>query len=518
MSIPRLHVSAATTQDNATLRPRRIKLLFPWLLIVVSLALYGISGGTTAVSAQDATFTFNGSGWGHAVGMSQWGARGMAANGSSFNDILGWYYRGAAVTPAATINNDLRVLVAEKQPAFTLTTGGSTAFEGIGWAPGGATVTATRFGNNIAWSGGLTAVTGGTVDIQLWSAGGPLKLSTPGYSYRYGMLRISLDPAGGLRAVVWGLPMQQYLYGLGEMSASWPIEALKAQATAGRTFAQKRIAVRGVADFDLYGSVLHQSYTGTKYEVANWQNAVNATTNQVITYNSQLIDAVYSASSGGHTENSEYVWVSQVPYLRGVPDPFDGTGGNPHAAWSRAFSGTELGSWFGLGTVTSVQVLGPLGASGRVDKATIRVIGTGGPSGRSRDLTGTAFRSGVNSKVASNRQLMSTRFTVNGSAAAPPPAAPTPSNSLASGSITEAAAAGRRITVSGQSSDPNGSPLVRVVSTMGSAQAVRDYRSTDGRFSVSWEGSKGTRSVCVTVFDEPSGQGISLGCRDIIVK
>ena len=518
MSIPRLHVSAATTPDNATLHPLRIKLLFPWLLVVVSLALYGISGGTTAVSAQDATFTFNGSGWGHAVGMSQWGARGMAANGSSFKEILGWYYRGAAVTSAARINNDLRVLVAEKQNAFTLTTGGSTAFEGIGWAPGGATVTATRFGNNIAWSGGLAAVTGGTVDIQLWSASGPLKVSTPGYSYRYGMLRISLDPAGGLRAVVWGLPMQQYLYGLGEMSSSWPIEALKAQATAGRTFAQKRIAVRGLADFDLYGSVLHQSYTGTKYEVANWQNAVNATTNQVITYNAQLIDAVYSASSGGHTENSEYVWVSQVPYLRGVPDPFDSTGGNPHAAWSRAFSGTELGSWFGLGTVTSVQVFGPLGVSGRVDKATIRVIGTGGPSGTSRDLTGTAFRSVVNSNVASNRQLMSTRFTVNGSAAAPPTPATTPSNSLASGSITEAAAAGRRITVSGQSSDPNGSPLVRVVSTMGSVQAVRDYRSTDGRFSVSWDGSKGTRSVCVTVFDEPSGQGISLGCRDIIVK
>ncbi|CAB5031633.1 unannotated protein [freshwater metagenome] len=107
---------------------------------------------------------------------------------------------------------------------------------------------------------------------------------------------------------------------------------------------------------------------------------------------------------------------------------------------------------------------------------------------------------------------------MNGSAVAPTPAAPTPSNSLASGSITKAAAAGGRITISGQSSDPNGPPLVRVVSTMGSVRAVRDYRSTNGRFSVSWDGSKGTRSVCVTVFDEPSGQGISLGCRDIIVK
>jgi stage II sporulation protein D len=207
--------------------------------------------------------------------------------------------------------------------------------------------------------------------------------------------------------------MQQYLYGLGEMPASWPIEALKAQATAGRTFAQKRIAVRGAADFDLYGSVRHQAYTGTKHEVTNWRQAVDATANQVVTYNGQLIDAVYSASSGGHTENSEYVWVSQVPYLRGVPDPLDTSGGNPNAAWARSFTGTELGSWFGVGTVTSVQILGPLGVSGRVDRATIRLTGTGGPRGTSRDLTGAAFRSTVNSNVATSRQLMSTKFALS---------------------------------------------------------------------------------------------------------
>ncbi len=515
MSIPRQLVTTQPQQTKETFRVRRINLSFAWLVIVLSLAFYGVGSSAPVVSAQESTFTFTGGGWGHAVGMSQWGARGWAANGSSFTDILGWYYRGAAVTPAATINNDLRVLVAEKQSSFTLTTGGSTAFEGIGWAPSGATITATRSGNNIIWSGGLNAVTGPVVDIQLWSAGGPLKVSTPGYSYRYGMLRISVDAAGGLRAVVWGLPMQQYLYGLGEMPSSWPAEALKAQATAGRTFAQKRIAVRGAADFDLYGSVLHQSYTGTKYEVGNWQNAVNETSNQVITYNSQLIDAVYSASSGGYTENSEYVWVSQVPYLRGVPDPFDASGGNPNSSWSQGYSSAELGSWFGLGYVTAIQILGPLGVSGRVDKATIRLSGTGGPSGVSRDLSGVAFRSTVNSKVTWSRQLKSTKFTVNGSAAAP---APAPGASLPTGSITTAMAEGKRITVSGTSSSPNSSPLVRVVSTMGTVQAVRDYRSTDGRFSVSWNGSKGTRSVCVNVIDEPTGQAVSVGCRDIIVK
>ncbi len=164
-------------------------------------------------------------------------------------------------------------------------------------------------------------------------AGGPVTLSATGNSYRWGVLRIAVDGGGGLRAIVWGLPMQQYLYGLGEMPSSWPAEALKAQATASRTYAQEKRNARS-ADFDLYGSVFDQAYTGTKFEAPAWTAAVGATYGQVVTYGGQLIGAVYSASSGGGTENSEYVWVSSVPYLRGVPDPYDGAGGNPNGAWS----------------------------------------------------------------------------------------------------------------------------------------------------------------------------------------
>ncbi|MEX0768999.1 MAG: hypothetical protein WD029_11055, partial [Microthrixaceae bacterium] len=111
VTIPRLE---KRTQLEPTHRERnsgRIRLSLGSLLLIVSLALVGIGSNTTAVSAQESTFTFTGGGWGHAVGMSQWGARGMAANGSSFADILSWYYQGARVTSATTINNDLRVLV-----------------------------------------------------------------------------------------------------------------------------------------------------------------------------------------------------------------------------------------------------------------------------------------------------------------------------------------------------------------------------------------------------------------------
>ncbi len=159
--------------------------------------------------------------------------------------------------------------------------------------------------------------------------------------------------------------------------------------------------------------------------------------------------------------------------------------------------------------MTSVQVLGPLGVSGRVDRATIRLTSTGG----STDVTGTNFRSTVNARVASNRQLMSAKFVVDGATV---PSGPTPT--MATGAITVATTDGRTVIIGGDSVDPDGWPLVHVVSTMGDERAVRDYRSTNGKFLLAWTGGPGTRSVCVTVYDEPTGQGVPLGCRDIVVK
>lgn len=253
---------------------------------------------------------------------------------------------------------------------------------------------------------------------------------------------------------------------------------------------------------------------------AQWVAAVDATDTRVVTYNGALIDAVYSSSSGGYTENSEVVWVSAVPYLRGVPDAADLLGGNPNASWTRTYSGTQLGTWFGLGQVTSVQVLGPLGVSGRVDKATIRLVGTGG----TRDVTGTSFRSTVNANSPA-AQLMSTRFTVDGQAPAPPPAStppppnpPPPANTLPTGDIALARAEGSTIAVLGHATDPEGDPRVRIVSRMGNQVATRELVATGGVWGTSWTGSKGTRSICVTLIDNPTGQGVDLGCRSVTVK
>lgn len=492
--------TAPSTCRTDDARGRWIRRLAATALLVSAVALSGIV--TVPAAGAQTGFTFTGGGWGHGVGMSQWGARGLAANGRNHQQILTHYYTGTAVS-THDVSNDLRVLVAERAGTVTVVTTGSTTVSGIGTVGAGATLRFTRSGSSTVVSGALSGSRTDPIEV-VFSA--PVTVSPPGYSYRYGRLSVRVDAAGGLRAIISRLSMQQYLYGIGEMPSSWPAEALKAQATASRTFAQKRRAARSsTSDFDLYGSVLHQAYTGTKFEVAAWRNAVDATASQVVTYGGGLIDAVYSASSGGHTENSEIVWVSAVPYLKGVDDPYDATGGNPNGAWSRTYSGAQLGSWFGLGTVTNVQILGNTGTSGRVDKATVRLTGTGG----TKDVNGATFRSTVNSRSPGS-QLMSTRFAVGTSSGT--------SLRLPTGDFHTAYANGREVIVGGRASDPDGQPLVRVVSTMGTQRAVREMRAVDGHFLMSWTGAPGTRNVCVTVLDQPSGQAVSLGCRDVVVK
>ena len=518
------------TSFRRSRQSRRGRLLLGLTLAMI-LALCGMGAG--GAGASPTSFTFTGSGWGHAVGMSQWGARGLANSGSSTEQILKHYYAGVTVGSGRAVSANVRLLLSTGQSSVDFTPSVATVFGSLGTASATAKVTATRSGNSIVLSGGVVATTPGPVELSLKPYSGGVRVSTTGDSYRLGTLRLSIDPAGGLRVTLSGLTMQQYLYGLGEMPSSWPAAALQAQVIASRTYVQKQIETRKFADFDLYVTTVDQAYRGTRFETesthSRWVGAVDSTNGQFVLYANMLIDAVYSASSGGHTEDSEFVWASKVPYLRGVSDPSDLTGGNPNASWAHNYSATELGSWFGLGTLTSVQFLDAPRPSGHLDKSSIRPTGTAGTV----TVTGASLRSTINSKAGASRNLRSTKFTISGSTSStgttpttppvtpttkPPAPIPPAGGTMARGSVTVAAADGRTIRVAGTAVDPDGSPLVRVVSTMGSERAVRDRRASNGRFDVSWSGSPGTRNVCVTILDAPTGQGVSLGCRDIIVK
>lgn len=148
-----------------------------------------------------------------------------------------------------------------------------------------------------------------------------------GRRYR-GDLRLDKGKSGGLVAVNL-LDVEEYLYGVvgEEMGYRAPVEALKAQAVASRTYALYRRASQSSALYDVGTDQATQVYAGfeaeTKPGFERVKEAVDATRGEVIYYQGKLIEAYFHANAGGHTEYSENVWQLALPYLRGVPSPWD---------------------------------------------------------------------------------------------------------------------------------------------------------------------------------------------------
>jgi len=507
-----------TSRAGAASRPRALRTTSVVAALVLSVATaVGALGGTTPVAAQTGptSFTFHGSGWGHGVGMSQYGARGMASTGSTADQILSYYYSGASVTTVAE-NTGHRALVAPAAPSFTFTADQALVVYKddnvpVGMSGPGSVVTVTRTGAGMTISGAVSG-SGGYVRIDFV---GPARVVPPNHRYQFGTLTVALNGTSNLLVRNENLTMSELLYGLGEMPSLWPTEGLKAQAIAARTFAQKRRAANG--DLRSWMDISFIGYDKvTSGSFDRWKAAVDSTVGRVVTYNGGLIDALFSASSGGYTENSEYVFISALPYLRAKPDPGDLVAGNPHASWTRTFTAAELGGWFGVGTATSVSIIGNVSVSGRTNRATIRLVGTTA----TKDISSSDFRNWV-AGASPSRALISPKFwvqAVGSSAPTTPPTTAPRSAVLPVGTITSAGANKTTITVAGTATDPDGAPRIRIVSTMGTSVATRETVASGGRWTLSWTGSKGTRTVCVTALDVPTGQGVSLGCKSVVVK
>nr|WP_242578159.1 SpoIID/LytB domain-containing protein [Chroococcus sp. FPU101] len=168
--------------------------------------------------------------------------------------------------------------------------------------------------------------------------------------------------------------LESYLYSVvgSEAIATWPLEALKAQAVAARTYALNKSSTGGNRFYDLDTTVQTQVYKGLETEYLSTHEAVNQTAGQILTYNGKAILAVFHSSSGGHTENVEDVWSSALPYLRGVVD-YDQTA--PVYQWTKTFNINEVGSLLGVGTVKTF-VPERITPNGRI--ITLKVIGAKG--------------------------------------------------------------------------------------------------------------------------------------------
>ncbi len=371
-------------------------------------------------AAADTTFTFEGGGWGHAVGMSQWGAKGRADAGQSAATIIGAYYTGTQLTAVAP--QFVRVHLADA-PSSTIAFTGATTITGNGGAlatiAAGETVEFKAVGAayqlQVIAPTAKAAVAVASIDTLVVPLNGaPARVSATGNRYNNGRLVVRFPAAGSLQIINDSLTMQQYLYGLAEVPSSWPTEALKAQALAARTYAFKRVQSPRSATYDILSTTSDQVYAGYEKQAGasgdRWVAAVDGTDQQIITYNGAPIDALYSSSNGGYSEDSEYAFVTALPYLRANPDPFDNSAGNTNFRWTRSYSGTELGQYMNayrsvdIGAVTSYEVSGPISRVGRIDRATVRLVGTKG----TQTLTGAQLRNMINQSAPSNRQLQST--------------------------------------------------------------------------------------------------------------
>src|SRR4051794_6232390 len=241
-----------------------------------------------APAGSGALFVFSGHGWGHGVGMSQYGAWGYAQHGSTYDQILAHYYPGTSLGPAPA--GTIRGLLADRKQKLTIAAAaGFTVRDGGGKSHRLPPGTYVYKAVTLDWSTPLTFTP---------SRGSYLAL---GNRYRGKLLVDVVD--GKLRAIdIVGL--EQYLWGVvpSEMPPSWAPEALKAQAVAARSYA---LATRAVgAPFDVYSDTRSQMYLGVAHEAAAATAAVNATKGKVVTYAGKVATTFFYSTSGGQTESS----------------------------------------------------------------------------------------------------------------------------------------------------------------------------------------------------------------------
>jgi len=236
-------------------------------------------------------------------------------------------------------------------------------------APGGASGHAV----DLAAHNGRVSVNGGSDVAEVTVTGDqPLELRADGTVHHYrGDLTVSAD--GGVLQIVNRAPIDDYLYGVvtKESAASWPLEALKAQAVASRTYALYQVAHRQNRPYDMVDDEGSQVYGGVEGESATGRRAVDDTRGLVLEYRGRPIYAMFTANSGWHTADPAIIFDQPLPYLKAVPDPYSPSQQLGH--WTRKFSANEIRAKLAdigvrLGTIRAIEprVTCP---SGRIVKA-----------------------------------------------------------------------------------------------------------------------------------------------------
>lgn len=170
---------------------------------------------------------------------------------------------------------------------------------------------------------------------------------------------IQILPRGKGLLVVNEVDLEEYVKGVvpSEMSSSWHLEALKAQAVAARSYALYQRMMNAGREYDLMAGTQDQVYRGRNRVEQRVQEAVEATRGLVLTHRNAPILAAFSSTAAGPTEDAINVWSKDLPYLKGVDCPFDAN--SPYYQWRVAIKLQELEaslkrSGMAVGTIASV--------------------------------------------------------------------------------------------------------------------------------------------------------------------
>jgi stage II sporulation protein D len=331
------------------------------------------------------TFSFAGNGLGHGVGLSQIGGKVMALEGKSAEEILKYYYTGVTIEPvsdwydvrvnighqltSATIQlssniGQLKIndyLISDKQTVANFKYSNTGIITTIKKSKNILTTLPPAKSISIQWSG--TRFLEGDQAVVAFNSG---------KTQRYQFGQMELKVVGKFFEATNTVRLKdEYLYGISEVSSSWPTEMLRAQVIAARTYAISKAGIyRPSCDCDLYGTTQDQLFVGTgKLSEARygalWKAAVDSTNvdeeyGLTITYMGNPISAYYSSSSGGMTESALNAFGTDVEYLKPVADPasIDPIRNPNYAFWKRTVSAAVVAKTFGLSDVQKLEILG----------------------------------------------------------------------------------------------------------------------------------------------------------------
>jgi stage II sporulation protein D len=334
-----------------------------------------------------------GSGYGHGVGLSQFGAHGRALAGQDYVRILQAYYQGVSLRQYQD-DPTVRVLLGERD---------LNRCQEVVVCPGTEALM-----RNLA-TDGTAVLRPGTYQVQylanrelhrlmslsdgraVGSYRGPIRFEPIsegllGFGHRRYRGFLTVQTSSSRVCVINQLPVESYIRGVvaNEMFASWPLEALKSQAIAARSYAR---ATRNDKEFDVYPDVRNQVYGGASSETLATNEAVASTARICAVYDGSPIVAAFHSASGGYTEDASFVFdtprtLGSAPYLKASRDvdsegrPFEGPAyaNAPWASWHGALD-AHGSPGLKIGTIVAVTLLGR-SPSGRLTK--IKVTGTQG--------------------------------------------------------------------------------------------------------------------------------------------